>query len=144
MESLGVCDDCVYNAQCKEEYDKKNIPPGSAMMRDALTYIQRLEVAQLPRWISIGEKMPEVSDIALVIANGKPHPNVTLHNAILIASYWGKGGWIADGFEGWDTWQVTYWMPLREPPKGGMHESVFAVGLFPAGYGDFKPDKTRF
>lgn len=70
-----------------------------------------------PKWISVEERLPEVSGVALVIANVKPKPHITLRNAYLIASYWADEGWIADGFEGWDALQVTYWMPLPEPPE---------------------------
>lgn len=76
------------------------------------------EAAQ-PKWISTEERLPEVSDVVLVIASGKPRANVELHNAMLIASYWGDEGWIADGFEGWDKLDVTHWMQLPEPPKEG-------------------------
>lgn len=91
---------------------------GEALMADALEYIRQLE-AQLPKWINVEEGLPEESDIVLVIANGKPRENITLHNAFLMASYWGEEGWIADGFEGWDALQVTHWMPLPEAPKEG-------------------------
>ena len=74
----------------------------------------------MPKWISVDEKQPEDGDVVLVIANGKPRKNITLHNAILIASYWKDEGWIADGFEGWDGLQVTHWMPLPELQKEGI------------------------
>jgi hypothetical protein len=83
-----------------------------------LTNETQLE-AQVPKWISVEERLPEYGDVVLVAANGNPKPNVTLHNATLIASYWAEEGWIADGFEGWDTLQVTHWMPLPEPLKEG-------------------------
>ena len=89
-----------------------------ASMADALAYIQQLE-AQVPKWISVEERLPEVSDVVLVIANGKPREHITLIDAILIASYWGEEGWIADGFEGWDKLAVTHWMELPEWPKEG-------------------------
>lgn len=74
-------------------------------------------VDAMPKWISVTERLPEVSDLVLVIANGKPKENVELINACLIASFWGYEGWIADGFDGWDKLKVTHWMPLPEPPK---------------------------
>lgn len=49
MESLGVCEDCPYNQQCQEEYDKKNIPPGSSLMRDAHELIKNVESLINPR-----------------------------------------------------------------------------------------------
>lgn len=79
-------------------------------------FVKGFEAAQ-PKWISVEERLPEVSDLVLVIANGKPRANVELHNAVLIASYWGDEGWIADGFDGWDKINVTHWMPLPEAPK---------------------------
>lgn len=103
----GRCKGCPYDgkAECVSNHSA-----------DALAYIRQLEAA-LPKWISVGERLPEVSDVVLVIANGKPSPRITLDNACLIASYWGDEGWIADGFCGWDALQVTYWMPLPEEPK---------------------------
>jgi hypothetical protein len=70
-----------------------------------------------PKWISVEERLPEVSDLVLVIANGKPKKNVELINACLIASFWGDEGWIADGFDGWDKLKVTHWMPLPPAPE---------------------------
>lgn len=99
-------------------HHKGCIYDADALMADALALIQHLE-AQLPRWISIDERLPEYGDVVLVIANGKPRKNITLHNAILIASHWADEGWIADGFEGWDGLHVTHWQPLPELPKEG-------------------------
>ena len=74
-----------------------------------------------PKWISVEERLPDVSDLVLVIANGQPRANIRLHNALLIASYWGDDGWIADGFDGWDKLIATHWQPLPEPPKEASH-----------------------
>lgn len=70
----------------------------------------------VPTWISTKERLPETSDVVLVIANGNPRPNVELRDAYLIASYWADEGWIADGYEGWDALDVSYWMHLPEEP----------------------------
>ena len=132
------CDECAYR-----HVDECNAVAGA----DALAYIKQLEAAhrteyceeadydckalgearkriaeleaQVPKWISVEERLPEVSDVVLVIANGKPREHITLIDAILIASYWGEEGWIADGFENWDKLAVTHWMELPEAPKEG-------------------------
>ena len=78
-------------------------------------YQAGMEAAQ-PKWISVEEALPEVSDLVLVIANGKPKENIELINACLIASFWGDEGWTADGFDGWDKLKVTHWTPLPPEP----------------------------
>jgi hypothetical protein len=111
------CRDCEFMESDRCEKSCVNILfEDSADIIESLS--ERLEAAQ-PKWISVKDELPEVSDVVLVIASGKPRANVELHNAMLIASYWGDEGWIADGFEGWDKLDVTHWMPLPEPPKEG-------------------------
>lgn len=97
------------------------------IMADALAYIRQLEVQvgadkNVPAWISTKAHLPETSDVVLVIASGKPRPNVELRDAYLIASYWADEGWIADGFEGWDALDVSYWMYLPEEPWRRAHD----------------------
>lgn len=82
---------------------------GCFMARDALTYIQQLE-AQQPRWISVGEQLPE---------NGQK----------IIAAFHDSGGWAVDqvryvegkfNFIGWVNVcndNVTHWMPMPLPPE---------------------------
>ena len=74
--------------------------------------------AQVPKWISVEDRLPDNGDVVLVIANGNPRTNIRLHNATLIASYWQDEGWIVDGYEYWDAICVSHWMPLPELPEG--------------------------
>ena len=93
-----------------------------ALAYDRMQYYEGFragERAAQPKWISVEERLPEISDLVLVIANGKPCEHTTLVNAVLIASYWGDEGWIADGFDGWDKLVVTHWMPLPPGPEEG-------------------------
>lgn len=80
------------------------------LYRSALALIQQLE-AQVPRWISVDESLPEkgVYKACLAYANG----------FIVVAE------WSCNKF-GYDWWfhvdgeyepLVTHWMPLPEPPK---------------------------
>lgn len=87
------------------------------MHKDALAYIQQLE-AQVPRWISVEERQPDENDIGmLVVVSGKPSDNIIFDDAIVIGFYYGRDGWVIEGWEEWENPTVTYWMPLPELPK---------------------------
>jgi hypothetical protein len=95
-----------------------------SLSENALAYIRQLEAQtgkdiNVPRWIRVDDSLPEIGDVVLVIASGKPRENIELHDAFLIASFWGDEGWIADGYEEWDAINVTHWIPLPESPKEG-------------------------
>lgn len=76
---------------------------------DLIVYIQQLE-AQQPRWISVGERLPE---------NGQK----------IIAAFRGSSGWVVDqaryayGEFDFASWvnvlndNVTHWMPMPPKPK---------------------------
>lgn len=96
------CSECIYF----------NDPRGwcsTAITKDALDYIQQLE-AQQPRWISVGERLPE---------NGQK----------IIAAFRGSSGWVVDqaryayGEFDFASWvnvlgdNITHWMPLPPKPK---------------------------
>ena len=68
-------------------------------------------------WIKCNEKLPESTNLVLAVASGKPHENITLHSAIVIASFLGKEGWLVEEYPDWETPEVTHWMPLPELPK---------------------------
>lgn len=80
-----------------------------ALTEDALAYIRQLE-AQQPRWISVGEQLPE---------NGQK----------IIAAFRGSSGWVVDqaryayGEFDFASWvnvlgdNVTHWMPMPPKPK---------------------------
>lgn len=96
------CSECIYF----------NDPRGwcsTAITKDALDYIQQLE-AQQPRWISVGERLPE---------NGQK----------IIAAFRGSSGWVVDqaryayGEFDFASWvnvlgdNITHWMPMPPKPK---------------------------
>lgn len=71
---------------------------------------------QLPRWIPVEERLPELDELVLVIASGKPKENITLVGAIELATLY-SDGWCLETWPEWTGANVTYWMPLPEPPE---------------------------
>ena len=77
--------------------------------RDALAYIQQLE-AQQPRWISVGERLPEDDGYFLCYRNdGSPE---------VVCMYYGDGDFLTPEPELNNISHViTHWMPLPLPPE---------------------------
>ena len=76
---------------------------------DALAYIQQLE-AQVPRWISVEERLPDVDvDVVLII------PRID-GPCIRVGWLRKTGRWWAAG-QGIVPYEVTHWMPMPEPPE---------------------------
>ena len=73
----------------------------------------------LEAWVSVEDRLPEDNkdgETVLVIVSGKPHENITLHRAIMTAGYFQGEGWVVNEYPEWESPEVTYWMPLPEPP----------------------------
>lgn len=68
------------------------------------------------RWIPVEERLPELDELVLVIASGKPKENITLDNAMELATLY-SDGWCLEMCPEWTGATVTYWMPLPEPPE---------------------------
>lgn len=96
------CSECIYF----------NDPHGwcsTAITKDALSYIQQLE-AQQPRWISVGERLPEDDGYFLCNRNdGSPD---------VVCMYYGDGDFLTPEPELDNISNViTHWMPLPQPPE---------------------------
>ena len=100
---------------------------GCAVMREAAdrianqsTHIAALQQeieklrGQAPRWIPVMERLPELDELVLVIASGKPKENITLDNAVELATLY-SDGWCLEMWPEWTGATVTHWMPLPEP-----------------------------
>ena len=106
------CSECIYF----------NDPRGwcsTTITRDALSYIQQLE-AQQPRWISVGERLPEDAERVYVALRGGA-------GGVYIAQYFKNKCQPQEDF--WmleNDWEVpaspTHWMPLPQPPEEKKHE----------------------
>lgn len=80
-----------------------------AFADEALTYIQQLE-AQQPRWISVGERLPEDDGYFLCCRNdGSPD---------VVCMYYGDGDFLTPEPELNNISNViTHWMPLPQSPE---------------------------
>ena len=66
---------------------------------------------QLPRWIPVEERLPDHDELVLVIASGKPKENITLDEAVELATLY-SDGWCLETWPEWTGANVTHWMPL--------------------------------
>lgn len=71
---------------------------------------------QMPRWIPVEERLPDYDDLVLVIASGKPKGNITLDEAVELATLY-SDGWCLETWPEWTGAKVSHWMPLPEPPE---------------------------
>lgn len=84
---------------------------GCAIIREAI------EVLRDASWISVADRLPDDDVMVLCVVSGRPQTNITLDEAMEIASHSRTEGWIVETWPEWEDPTVTYWMPLPEPPK---------------------------
>lgn len=86
---------------------------GCAIIRAAVDELCGME------WIDAEVELPPEDDVILCVVSGKPRTNLTLDEAIEIASYSRTDGWIVDAYPEREGPTVTYWRPIPEPPEVG-------------------------
>ena len=109
---------CSGNA-CSDDCPYYHTAPecSANLCKDALAYIQQLE-AQVPKWISVEERLPEDDSAVLVYAVGNNE-----NSCVAMTSY--THHMHGYNIEGWRSpWQyffyerkITHWMPLPELPE---------------------------
>lgn len=104
---------------------------------DALALIQQLE-DQVPRWISVEEKLPEGEDPVLILVKETEHYGLHKEKSKVYycqyLAYWDDEEWYTTWCNGCrkitdtanepnaDDYEVTHWMPLPEAPKEDAHD----------------------
>ena len=106
----------ILNPEHREHYE--SIDPVNEACRMGMEALERT------RWIPCSERMPEdVEDFVLVIVSGRyenlpKHAMIHFENAVELATFSKKEGWILEIFPEWENPTVTHWQPLPELPKG--------------------------
>lgn len=93
-----------------------------AALEFALTALRSMQENTKSGWISIKERLPDDEkdgETVLVVASGKPHENITLLYAPVIAGYFPGEGWVVNEYPEWENPTITHWIPLPEPPEEG-------------------------
>lgn len=103
--------EAIEDASCVVEYGDAHdlidaVEKNHAIMADALAYIKQLE-AQVPKWISVEDELPEEPCAVLVVLRG---------NAAGVAWYCKKYFETGSGLCFSAGNGITHWMPLPEPP----------------------------
>lgn len=117
FEDREGCDEsCPY-------FHDKDCP--TQIMNDAADAIEKL-AAQLPKWIPVTERLPELDQEVLVYAIGKD--DGFIGNAVTTISerFIFRLFPSSDGVEEWrspweyfnSNYEITHWMPLPDAPKG--------------------------
>ena len=73
-------------------------------------------LTQPNEWVSAETAMPAEHKSVLCIVSGKPRPNITLEEVYQLGSWNKADGWIIDEYLDWEDADVSWWMPLPEPP----------------------------
>ena len=68
------------------------------------------------RWIPMRERLPEPDKQVLAIVSGR-WENITFDRAYELVSWSSDEGWVMEAWPELEDPEVTYWMPLPEPPE---------------------------
>lgn len=120
------CANCPMWEECKEAASLK------PLWGNALAYIRQLE-SQVPKWISVEERLPGTEDPVLILVKETEHYGLHKEKSKVYycqyLAYWDDDEWYTSWCNGCrkisdtakepneDEYEVTHWMPLPKPPK---------------------------
>ena len=110
--ALEMCSEICFGRSDCPYYDGVNERCQTKVTADALALIERLEAAQ-PRWIGVDERLPEHGQHVYACAKDKFRFEGIYIDPVGFERYEIGEGWVNENRN------VTHWMPLPEPPKGG-------------------------
>ena len=106
-KGLECCSDTDgFDGDCIKCPYKGELWCGDKTKIDALAYIRQLEATQ-PKWISVDERLPDDCIDVLVFTRIGYTSSISVAHAL-------KGRWLSERIQ---LENVTWWMPLPEPPK---------------------------
>lgn len=114
-ERESICLRCFHSYVCEQFNEHRDVKNDKCHFYND-HFVPYADVAPAQKWISAKESLPRDGDCVLVIASGKCE-NITLENAIEIATFDMSEGWILEMWPEWENPKVTYWMQLPEAPK---------------------------
>lgn len=68
-------------------------------------------------WMRADAHKPTDGGAVIAIVSGKPKKNVTLVNALEVATYDPDEGWIVEAWPEWTEARVSWWMVPRMPEE---------------------------
>lgn len=100
------------------DYEDTGLDPEQIRELDEL-YAEKCKELAKYRWIPVMERLPEDEEaLVLIQVSGKPTNNITLEDALMMASYNVDDGWILEMYPEWEGAHPVAWMPLPEPYGG--------------------------
>lgn len=77
---------------------------------------QLLAAGKRMRWRRPEDETPPEDENVLVIANGVYH-NIEFHDAVLLATYYERVGWMLESYPELENVAISVWMPLPLLPR---------------------------